>query len=92
VRGGQDVIDALAAAGVRRLAKAAPRNRPAELEPRLAAVLELVEGGSETADAVAREGRIEAGEAAAALARLELLGRVRSDLAGRFRPAASADT
>ena len=92
VRGGQDVIDALAAAGVRRLGKAAPRSREAELDPQLAAVLELVEGGCETADAVARQGRIEAGEAAAGLARLELLGRVRSDLAGRFRPAAGADT
>jgi hypothetical protein len=43
-----------------------------------------VEGGAGTPDAVAGAAGIAAGEAAVALARLELLGYVRADATGRY--------
>jgi DNA processing protein len=85
IRSGQDVLDSLIGPGVM------PGGHPApgpELDPELASVLELVEGGAATLDAVAREGGLAAGPAGAALARLELIGRIRCDSAGRYRPSA----
>jgi DNA processing protein len=78
VRGAEDVLDALLGPG-----QAAPR-AGAELEPGLRRVLERVERGDRTPDAVARGGDAQPAEAAAALARLELMGYVRSDAAGRY--------
>lgn len=84
IRSGQDALDSLLGPGVRSVGP-----KPAgELEPELAAVLELVEAGAGTLDAVAREGGIAASDAGAALARLELIGRIGCDLAGRYRPLA----
>ena len=81
VRGAQDVLDAIFGAGVRST-NYAPR---VTLEPELAAVLELVERGNETADAVVRAGGLLPAEAAAALTRLELLGLVAVGSSGRYR-------
>jgi len=78
VRGAEDVLDALLGPGRR-----AP-NTGAALEPGLRAVLERVERGERTPDAVATDGGAGAAEAAAALARLELMGYVRSDASGRY--------
>jgi hypothetical protein len=52
------------------------------LEGELATVLALVEAGAGGADAIAAEAGIGAGEAAGALARLELIGYVRCDAVG----------
>ena len=50
----------------------------------LAGVLDLVERGSSSADALARASKLEPGPLAAALVRLELGGYLRSDSAGRY--------
>jgi DNA processing protein len=85
IRSGQDVLDSLLGIGViERRRSLASRNGP-RLDPELASVLELIEGGASSSDAVARGTELEAGEAAAALARLELLGYVRCDSAGRYQ-------
>lgn len=83
VRDAQDVLDAVLGPGQ----YLAPPNEPEPLDPRLDAVLEAVEGGRRTPDEVAATTSLDAASAASALARLELLGRVRSDLGGRFAPA-----
>ena len=71
IRGAQDVLDRLLG---RRGERTRGRRGPA-LEPELCArSLELVEPGSASCDAVADRRAIAAGEAAVALARLELLG------------------
>jgi hypothetical protein len=54
------------------------------LEPELAQVADVVDGGAATPDAVALAAGIDAGEAAVALARLELMGYLRVDGAGRY--------
>ena len=54
------------------------------LEPALERVVELVEAGSRSPDAVATGSGMAAGEAAVALSRLELLGYVRVDPDGRY--------
>ena len=54
------------------------------LEPELARVVELVERDAGTCDAVATASGVSPGDAAVALARLELLGYVRTDAAGRY--------
>lgn len=79
VRDAQDVLDLLLGVGM----TAARRSGPA-LEPELARVSDAVDGGAATPDAVAVAAGIEAGEAAVALARLELLGYLRVDGAGRY--------
>jgi DNA processing protein len=61
----------------------APRPGPA-LDPQLRAVLELVRGGAATVDRLAGEAALEPRRAAAALARLELLGYVRADALGAY--------
>jgi DNA processing protein len=80
IRGGQDVIDALLGPGASRLVGATG----SALEPDLATVLDLLERGAGNADALARATRLQPGELAAALVRLELGGYVRSDSAGRY--------
>ena len=54
------------------------------LEPELAGVLDLVERGSNSADALARASKLEPGPLAAALVSLELDGYLRSDSGGRY--------
>jgi DNA processing protein len=80
IRGVEDVLDSMIGVG-------AERRRPLtgpSLEPDLAAVLDLVESGSNSADALARSSRLDPGPLAAALVRLELAGYLRSDSAGRY--------
>jgi DNA processing protein len=69
VRDAQDVLDALLGPGARRLDRTGPA-----LEPTLAAALAAVESGASTCDAVATSLDLSGPEAAATLARLELLG------------------
>jgi DNA processing protein len=83
IRDGQDVLDSLLGPGARRLAVEA-RTGP-ELDPDLAAVLELVERGAATQDEIARSAELGAGAVAAKLTRLELLGLLSCDSAGRYR-------
>jgi DNA processing protein len=79
IRHAQDVLDRLLGVGV----SAAGRPGPA-LEPQLARVVELVEAGGASGDALAAAAEITAGEAAVALARLELLGYLQVDADGRY--------
>src|SRR6201991_688160 len=69
IRDAQDVLDALLGAGARRLERSGP-----PLDPALAAVLTAVEAGEGSCDGVAAALALSGPEAAAALARLELLG------------------
>jgi DNA processing protein len=79
VRDAQDVLDELIGVGA-----VAVRGVGPALEEGLARVLELVEAGEGTCDGVAVAGRIEPREVAVSLVRLELLGYVRADAAGRY--------
>jgi DNA processing protein len=84
IRGGQDVLDALLGPGATHRSGAfAASGSP--LEPELAGVLDLVERGSCSADALARDSGMESGPLAAALLSLELSGYVSSDSSGRYR-------
>jgi DNA processing protein len=85
IRDYRDVLDSLLGVG----AEYRPRERPV-LEPLLAEVLELVEGGVGTVDRIAVDCGIGAGEAAVALARLELLGYVSASPVGGFARAGGA--
>jgi DNA processing protein len=69
VRDAQDVLDAMLGAGAQRIERFGP-----SLDPGLVAVLTAVDAGQSTCDAVATSLGLTAPEAAAALARLELLG------------------
>jgi DNA processing protein len=69
VRDAQDVLDAMLGPGAKRLERAG-----SPLDPALAAVLAAVESGESTCDAVATALDLPGPTAAAALARLELLG------------------
>jgi DNA processing protein len=89
IRSGQDALDSLLGTGAGEARAAAPGPT---LEPELAAVLELVEGGAGSLDAVAREAGIEADAAAVALTRLELLGYLSVDASGRYERTALAVT
>jgi len=71
VRDAQDVLDAMLGAGALRLDRCGP-----ELEPALHEALMAVEAGATTADAVASALELPGAEAAAALARIEVLGYV----------------
>jgi DNA processing protein len=82
IRGGDDILDSMLGVGAE--CRAGRRARGPELEPDLAAVLDLVERGSSSADALARASKLEPGPLAAALVRLELSGYLRSDSAGRY--------
>jgi DNA processing protein len=79
IRGAQDVLDRLLGVGMEAVRRWGP-----SLEPELARVAEAVELGSSTCDAVAVALGATPQEAAIALARLELLGYVRTDAAGRY--------
>jgi DNA processing protein len=83
IRGAEDVLDSMlgVGAGASRLRRAA---RGPALEPELARVLDLVEGGLGSADALSTASKLAPGPLAAALVRLELTGYVRSDSAGRY--------
>jgi DNA processing protein len=83
IRGAEDVLDSLLGPGAAdRIASLAQRGPPLEAE--LEAVLELVDGGGTTPDALARASSLEPGPLAAALVRLELAGYLRSDSTGRY--------
>jgi DNA processing protein len=90
VRCAQDVLDSLFGAGVLARPVELEGRQPPGLESRLEAVLELVERGADTADAVVLAGSCEAAVVAASLARLELLGYLRCDASGHFEPTALA--
>lgn len=79
VRDAQDVLDAMLGPGVRRIERAGPALKPAQR-----AVLEALESGGESCDAVATELGLAAGEVAAALADLESLGYVSCSLVGVY--------
>ncbi len=79
VRGAQDVLDAMLGPGARRIERAGPR-----LDPRQQAVLEALELGAETCDAVATGLQLSAGEVAANLADLEAFGYVNCSLVGVY--------
>ncbi|MET0557627.1 MAG: DNA-processing protein DprA [Solirubrobacterales bacterium] len=71
VRDAQDVLDAMLGVGALRLDRTGPELEPGQLD-----ALAAVEAGATTADAVAAALGLAGGEAAAALARIELLGYV----------------
>jgi DNA processing protein len=79
IRDAQDVLDHLLGAGRRTVRELGP-----DLDPDLLLVLEQVEGGNATCDAVALAAQAPAHLAATALARLELLGYLTSDHTGRY--------
>jgi len=79
VRDAQDVLDLLLGVGVTSTRRSGPR-----LEPELARVADAADGGAATPDAVALAAGVDASEAAVALARLELMGYLRVDGAGRY--------
>ena len=62
----------------------------ADVARELTCSLEALEEGCETCDAVAARCRLDGGDAAVALARLEILGYVRSDQLGRLERSALA--
>lgn len=77
VRDAQDLLDHVLGPGRTQVRGAGP-----ELEPELIEALRAVEGGAATCDAVAIA--LDGADAAVALARLELLGYVAGDAAGRY--------
>jgi DNA processing protein len=79
VRDAQDVLDAMLGPGAQRIERSGP-----SLDPGLAAVLAAVEGGEGSCDAVAAALALAGPEAAAALARLELLGYVSCSAMGLY--------
>jgi DNA processing protein len=79
VRDAQDVLDAMLGPGARKIERTGP-----PLDPGLAAVLATVESGEDTCDAVAALLNLSGPEAAAALARLELLGYVTCSTMGVY--------
>jgi DNA processing protein len=81
IRSAEDVIDGLLGPG----AIARPRTAPPgpRLEPELWSILDLIERGAGSADALARASRVEPAVLAGALVRLELAGYVRS-ASGRY--------
>jgi DNA processing protein len=79
VRDAQDVLDAMLGAGAKRLDRSGP-----ELDDDLRAALTAVEAGASSCDAVAVALDLSGPEAAAALARLELLGYVTCSATGTY--------
>lgn len=79
VRDAQDVLDAMLGPGVRRIERAAPK-----LDRTQMAVLDALDRGAETCDAVAVDLELDGGEAAAALAGLESHGYVSCSLVGVY--------
>ena len=81
IRDARDVLDLLFGVGLG--SPGAPRRGPA-LEPRLARVLELVEGGAATVERVALDAELAPSDAARSLTRLELLGYLECDSFGAY--------
>ena len=79
VRDAQDVLDAMLGPGVAPIDRSGPA-----LEPLLAEALGAIEGGESSCDGVAAALGVAGAEAAAALARLELLGYVRCSGVGVY--------
>lgn len=79
IRDAQDVLDAMLGPGARKIDRAGPA-----LEPGLAAVLSAVEAGEGSCDGVAAALGLSGPDAAAALARLELLGYVTCSTVGTY--------
>ncbi len=79
VRGAQDVLDAMLGPGARRIERTGP-----PLEPRSLAVLEALELGAETSDAIAAGLNLGGAETAAALADLEAGGYVTCSMVGIY--------
>jgi len=79
VRDAQDVLDAMLGPGARRIERAGPA-----LEPAQRSVLESLELGAETCDAVATALGLGGGEVAATLADLESLGYVICSMVGVY--------
>jgi DNA processing protein len=82
IRGAQDVLDALVGPGAPR--RSLPAASGPNLEPELADLLDLVERGASTADALAMVSSLEPGPLSTALVRLELSGYVRCNGDGRY--------
>jgi DNA processing protein len=87
IRCAADVLDSILGVGAER---ATIETRGPRLEPGPAAVLDVIERGSNTTDAIARASRLDPGPLAAALVQLELSGYLRSDSAGRYERTALA--
>jgi DNA processing protein len=79
VRDAQDVLDAMLGPGVRRIEPAGPA-----LEPRQRSVLEALELGAETCDAISTDLGLSGGETASALAALESLGYLNCSMVGVY--------
>ncbi len=79
VRGAQDVLDAMLGPGVRRIERSGPA-----LESTQRSVLESLELGAETCDAVATRLGLAGGEVAAMLADLESLGYITCSMIGVY--------
>ena len=79
VRDAQDVLDAMLGPGARQIERSGPRLGPAQQ-----AVLEALELGAETCDAVAVSLQLSGADAAATLADLEALGYVSCSLVGVY--------
>ncbi|HUC00582.1 MAG TPA: DNA-processing protein DprA [Solirubrobacterales bacterium] len=79
IRDAQDVLDAMLGAGAQRLERRGP-----SLDPDLVAILTAVDAGATTPDAVATALDLSGPDAAAALARLELLGYVNCSHLGTY--------
>jgi len=79
IRDAQDVLDRLLGVGISDARRAGP-----SLDPDLARVADAVEGDATSPDAVALATGMGPGDAAVALARLELLGYLRADAGGRY--------
>jgi DNA processing protein len=87
IRSAEDVLDELLGPGARQMP---PATAGPELDELLAAALAEVETGGTSPDDVARRLGGDAGAAASALARLELLGYVTSDATGAYTRTALA--
>jgi DNA processing protein len=79
VRDAQDVLDAMLGPGARRVEKAGTR-----LDPELLEILEAVERGEDTCDAIAIELDLSGPEAASALSRLEMQGYLSCSMVGVY--------
>jgi DNA processing protein len=88
IRGADDVLDSMLGVGGGR--PVGLQLRGPALEPSLAAVLDHLERGANSADALARVSGMDPGPLAAALVRLELSGYLRSDSGGRYERTALA--
>jgi DNA processing protein len=87
IRGASDVLESMLGVGAASHLRASA-GRPLDAE--LARVLELVEGGAGSPDALARGAGLDGGRLASALFRLELEGYLRPDSAGRYERTAMA--